>query len=278
MTSGRRSRGEPSSRCPICGERARRLTREDIMPVWARSLLLESLNDAQKAKAFPRLTARVCLGCNARMNILFEDRASQIIKPMARGEPQDLTPTQQSVISGWCVKTHLLQVVGRPAAASLDTAAHHQHREVLRGYLFKMLLDGKPPDGAVVRVAVSGGSQPSIVQPWLPPGLLSSMPEFVAVATLSSFVWETTIWAAEEVDRFLSMTAGDRRVNVVWPPQLGGNSWPPPRQVALLDVLQLMREWKIPVDTQGFRGVDPDTGDVLFRDNMVRSKAAIKNT
>lgn len=139
--------------CPICGTQRPR-NDEDVLPIWARTFLLESVPRDGTWEFPARVKIRICVECNTQVAKVYEASTAPLLKPMIAGQTViGLTPRQQSLIGRWCIKTVLL--------------LHMKHAMTLGKYhkadgdaLLLMNRGGLPPDATSVRIArcISGTS------------------------------------------------------------------------------------------------------------------------
>src|SRR4051812_28629355 len=117
MTRHRSSKGNrrppsPVPTCKICLLSRQNWTKEDAYPQWLRARIRDWYSArpdgpqwAQVSRVFLR---PVCEPCQERLNELFEQPTSELLKTMLEGPLVSLSPRRQALLAGWAVKTGLV--------------------------------------------------------------------------------------------------------------------------------------------------------------------------
>lgn len=237
MSLGERKAGS----CPTCGRNAV-LTKEHVFPRWL-------LTATEAAGEYEAAILHICSPCNASLGRVFEDKASQLVKLMLRGESVALTVRSQKLLAGWFCKTVILRVLLEYQEPTLtDSTRLDQYADAVR--LMRSLMDTKrPPSGAYVRISQydrSATPDRTSFRPFDPPpatyfystGLLSSIRSEVLV---------TKTGAAEVMGAYETARTGagaDSWSIRLWP-QPEPTSWPPahilgPREFAEAEYFPLL--------------------------------------
>ena len=211
--------------CPVCSD-LRPTTKEDIIPKWARKVYKDL---GSWPGGVPSELMLMCSPCNKRLGQRFENYAAPLMSPMLRGEPVVLSAADQGFIAGWLAKTTLL--------SWLRSNHPVDQLELIRAAVRSVIDRRVPPGASFVRIGLvdpADWAGPPHEHAWepgpLPPVFLFS------VSSLVSLTWELVIGDPDVIDPFIIATP-DSDWNVrIWPPQIGGISWPPPNRHSFADM------------------------------------------
>ena len=107
--------------CPLCDER-RPLTEEHVVPRWMlRDWGTKPIWIGTSLGAMRELVVPVCQTCNAWMNKRFETRTMPILRRVADGTEQVITPKEQLQLTRWFTKTIMMYDI----AAAPDLVLPH---------------------------------------------------------------------------------------------------------------------------------------------------------
>ncbi len=148
-----KSRGRQLDACIFCGDSG--VTQEHLVADWAlraftrqRKPLLFSAclggvgAPAQIVSATPTLAAGVtCLGCNNGWISTLDREASEITKPLIRGNSVTLSSNEQAITAGWIFKTALI-----------CDGADHGENGPLASLRPLFMNDTRPPPGCVIYI------------------------------------------------------------------------------------------------------------------------------
>lgn len=153
-----RPRGRQLGACIFCGDSG--VTQEHLVADWAlraftrqrKPFLLSARlgvggEPSRVVNSSPTLAAGVtCLGCNNGWISTLDREASELMKPLVRGNAVTLSPNEQAITASWIFKTALI----------CDVADHGENGPLASLRTFFMA-DKSPPPGCVIYV---GSSRP----------------------------------------------------------------------------------------------------------------------
>jgi hypothetical protein len=158
----------------------------------------------------------MCGTCNGALNSRFEIPAQAILGPLFRGENATLTPSQQSLASGWIIKGELLMFFWHA-----HEHPEHPNAEMLRQIVVDMMARGLPPHQTTIRLGrVDPRETPRPADTTM--GLLpAAVPQcwMHSVSTIGPLFWEAVVAAEGELDAFIAATDDSDHLIRLWPPR-----------------------------------------------------------
>jgi hypothetical protein len=226
--------------CPICLTR-RANTKEDILPQWVREIVLKSFGPGKGRQLPPRIVMPMCDTCNGTLNGRFEIPARPILAPLFRGEIATLTPSQQSLASGWIIKGELLMFFWRA-----HEHPEHPHAETIRRIVVEMMECGLPPNQTTVRLGRvdprenprPAGTTDGLLPAAVPQSLMHS------VSTTGPVFWEAAVGVEVELGAFIAAAEDGHHLVRLWPPSVLPIKWPPAKTLTFGQVEAMRTAWK----------------------------------
>jgi hypothetical protein len=194
-------------------------------------------------QGFRRVKIRICRPCNGLMGRVFEEPASQLLKPVIYGEESVFSPSEQEIVGAWIAKTSLLGCLAGigPEDWGYDITRHEllrlqqtqsasPHLAVRIGITSSEGEEGEPSDDAYLGNLLPNGRAPKTA--------------LFAVSTLGALVWETAVGSIPEISRFSRWTAGRTlRLVPVWPTKGRSVRWPPEEPLTRTQIASMRRAY-----------------------------------
>lgn len=221
--------------CKLCG-RARRLTDEDIVPLWARKLLIEAHGPFPRGQNPARIKMRICEECNSSLGARFERLAATDLPDLLLGKSTTLTPQRQRRLGTWITKTSLM---GSLAGAKPSDWGY----EMLRDALGWMIDHRIPPHQTSVRIGLFEHSHDTLldgrdVATLLPIGSIPRTTYF-SLTTMGVMYWEMVYGPPADILNFIAWAdANPGPLQRVWPPQQQMD-WPPTGVITAADITRM---------------------------------------
>jgi hypothetical protein len=245
----------PPKQCKICLSLDGPWTEEDAYPKWVFKHMRAFYRGLPKNMVPPgweqsprTLLKPVCQRCQRRLNVVFEQSALPLLKPMLEGFSLVLSPRQQVILAAWSVKTaYVLGLCpGRLEGVSPEA------KEGVRSDLFRMLQTGTPPDEATCRLAYIEYELSQDMRPFLPDG----WPDIRRIRNrctlaITQVLCEILTGFGPTLDPFIDATKNDDRFVRIWPPHVRSQRWPPPIKLGIGDPQALRTAWGDPAQPHG---------------------------
>jgi hypothetical protein len=238
--------------CPVCIDR-RADTKEDVVPQWARD---EYAKFGEYSGGLPSVLMPMCSICNGQFGRNFENFAAPIMRRMVSGEPVangrhlTLTPTQQTIIGEWTIKTLLLTYLARSQGPA-------DKLEMCRQICCDMKVHKTPPHQSFVRIGwINAHPHRDQGPPHQDLHEVGSLPgaAYFGVCSLGFLVWEAVVGDPHDMEPFVNRVEDTDHLIRVWPPQIGSTRWPPRFAMSDADLDVLRQGW-----TAGLWPPPPDT-------------------
>ena len=211
--------------CPICGM-PRRLSDEDVIPVWARSHVILLSSFGPKDQRPRRVRMRICTVCNATLGRAFENPSAELMKPMLHGSAVTLDRKDQRRVSCWIIKTSLLMT-------ALGLAEGDPDRARALALTRRLMVERLPPVQTLIRIftrdiedrssaRVSGDLKPKQAPPTA----------FFSITSIGFLGWEMAIGPDLPVLEYQSAVSRDPGYLQIWPPMALDVRWPPQTTVS----------------------------------------------
>jgi hypothetical protein len=222
--------------CPICGVR-RRLSDEDIIPIWARNHVMLLASFGPKEQRPRRVRMRICTNCNSRLGRTFEQSGSQLLKPMLHGSAVVLDRKAQLNVSCWIVKTCLLMT-------AMGLEENNPDRVLAFALIRRLLAERLPPVQTLIRIFMRriDDGEASIEGPAAGPDPVQVPPTaFFSITSIGSLGWEMAVGSNWPILRYLSESSGRPGFLQIWPPKEPKVEWPP-SPVITSEEIEALRE------------------------------------
>ena len=224
------------------------MTKEDIVPDWARVLVRDNFGPFPQGQGPRRFTMRLCLTCNGTLNDRFEILAHPLVEPLIRDVAQRFTRAHQAIVAHWILKTSLMDHF-EVAVRNGDDSFAEQIRRVV---LYMMKHEASPLAFSVRTMRVGTPVEPSRVGPadgelvpQPPPSIM-----YHAVPYLGHLGWELVVADELVIWEFVARTQDNGWFVRIWPPQTPHAQVPPRRILRRSDLDRMHNLWNTLPDSK----------------------------